>query len=248
VKSNFLTYHCKLDKALYGLKQAPRAWYSHLSDKLKSFGFMTSQANISLFHYRRGSIVIFLLVYVDDIIVTSSSSAAVLALLRDLLGDFALKDLSPLHYFLGIEVQGLSDGICLTQSKYTRDLLHRAGMMSCKAATTPLSSTNKLSTDEGDRLGLDASRYRRLVGALQYLTLTCPDISFSVNKVCHYIHAPTTVHLTAVKMILHFLKHTLGMGFNIRQSSSTMVSAFSDAYWAGRTDDRKSTGWFAVFS
>jgi hypothetical protein len=66
---------------------------------LKSFGFMPSQANISLFHYRRGSIVIFLLVYVDDIIVTSSSSAAVLALLRDLLGDFALKDLSPFTIF-----------------------------------------------------------------------------------------------------------------------------------------------------
>jgi hypothetical protein len=49
-------------------------------------------------------VVIFLLVYVDDIIVTNSSSAAVTALLHDLQGDFALKDLGSLHYFLGIEV------------------------------------------------------------------------------------------------------------------------------------------------
>jgi hypothetical protein len=55
--------------------------------------------------------MIFLLVYVDDIIVASSSSA-MSVLLRDLMDDFVLKDLRALHYFLGIEVQHLSDGIC----------------------------------------------------------------------------------------------------------------------------------------
>jgi hypothetical protein len=85
---------------------------------------MPSQADISLFHYQKGLVVIFLLVYVDDIIVVSSSSATVTTLLRDLQGNFALKDLSSLHYFLGIEVQQSSNGICLTQSRYTRDLLH----------------------------------------------------------------------------------------------------------------------------
>jgi hypothetical protein len=57
-----------------------------------------------MFHYRKRSMVIFLLVCVNDIIVASSSSAVVTALLQDLQGDFALKDLGPLHYFLGIEV------------------------------------------------------------------------------------------------------------------------------------------------
>jgi hypothetical protein len=248
VNSDFPTYHCKLDKSLYGLKQAPHVWYSRLSDKFQSLGFMPSQADISLFYYRKGSVVIFLLVYVDDIIVASSSSAAVTALLRDLQGEFALKVLGPLHYFLGIEVQRSSDGICLTQCKYTRDLLQHAGMMSCKVATTPLSSTSKLSAHEGDPLGPDdASCYWSLLGALQYLTLTRPDISFSVNKVCQYLHALTTVHLTAVKRILRFLKHILGMGLNIQQSSSIVVSAFSNADWAGCTDDKKLTGGFAVF-
>jgi hypothetical protein len=95
VNLDFPTYHYKLDKVLYGLKQAPFAWYSHLSDKLQSLSFMPSQANISLFYYRKGSVVIFLLVYVDDIIVASFSSAAVTALLRGLQGEFALKDLGP---------------------------------------------------------------------------------------------------------------------------------------------------------
>jgi hypothetical protein len=72
--------------------------------------------------------VIFLLVYVDDIIVTSSSFAAVMTLLHGLQGDFALKDFGPFHHFLRIEVQHTFDGLCLSQSKYTRDLLQRASM------------------------------------------------------------------------------------------------------------------------
>jgi hypothetical protein len=245
--SNLLSYHCKLDKALYGLQQAPRAWYSRLSDKLQSIGFSPSNADISLFQYHKDS-TIFLLVYVDDIIIASSSSSAVEVLLRDLKSDFALKDLGPLSYFLGIEVKQAADGICLSQIKYTMDLLQRTGMLSCKPAITPLSSIGKLSTHEGEVLSPeDATRYRSIVGALQYLTLTRPDISFLVNKVCQYLHSPTTIHWTAVKRILRFLKHTLGTGLHIRSSLSMIISAFSDADWAGCGDDRKSSGGFAVF-
>jgi hypothetical protein len=56
-----------------------------------------------------------LLVYIDDIIVASSSSAVVFALLSDLKDDFSLKDLGPLHYFLGIQVQHLFDGFRLSR-------------------------------------------------------------------------------------------------------------------------------------
>jgi hypothetical protein len=115
VNPSYPSYHCRLDKALYGLKQAPRAWYSHLSDKLQSMGFLPSQADVSLFHYRNGSITMFLLVYIDDIIVASSSPTAVTTLLCDLKDDFALKDLGPLHYFLGIKVHRTTDGIILVK-------------------------------------------------------------------------------------------------------------------------------------
>jgi hypothetical protein len=77
-------YHCKLDKALYDLKQAPRAWYSRLSSKLQDLGFTPSKSDISLFIYKKGTIMIYFLVYVDDIIITSSSPAALDALLADL--------------------------------------------------------------------------------------------------------------------------------------------------------------------
>jgi histone deacetylase 1/2 len=149
---------------------------------------------------------------------------------------------------LGIEVKKFQDGLVLTQEKYASELLAKTGMHKCKASPTPLSISEKLSAHEGEALGPDDStRYRSMVGALQYLTLTRPDISFSVNKVCQYLHAPTTVHLTAVKRILRYVKDTITTGLTFRKSSSTLISAFSDADWAGCVDDRRSTGGFAIF-
>jgi histone deacetylase 1/2 len=241
-------YVCKLDKALYGLKQAPRAWYSRLSSKLVALGFVASKSDTSLFIYRKRSVTIFMLIYVDDIIVASSSQDATDALLRDLSKDFALKDLGDLNYFLGIEVQKVSTGIVLHQTKYANDILHRVGMTDCSGVVTPLSSSEKITARQGDLLGPDDStNYRSMVGALQYLTLTRPDISYAVNKVCQYLHAPTTAHLTAAKRILRYVKHTITVGLTIAKSPSSMVSAFSDADWAGCIDDRRSTGGFVVF-
>ena len=186
---------CKLDKPLYGLKQAPRAWYARLCSRLESLGFQPSKAaNTSLFYYNKGKHTLFVLVYVDDIIVASSSQEATYALLRDLEKEFALKDLGDPHYFLGIEVKKSADGLVLTPERYAADVVKRADMSLSKLVGTPISSTEKLSV-EGDALGPeDSTRYRSIVGALQYLTLTRPDISFAVNKVCQFLHAPTTVH------------------------------------------------------
>ncbi|KAK1698711.1 hypothetical protein QYE76_015408 [Lolium multiflorum] len=174
---------CRLDKALYGLKQAPRAWYSRLSAKLQDFGFIPSKADTSLFLYSKSGVTIFVLIYVDDIIVTSSSDRAISVLLQDLNAHFAIKDLGALHFFLGIEVHRTADNLLLTQAKYAHDLLAKVGMLDCKPAPTPLSPSEPLSLHEGTPLGPeDSSQYRSIVGALQYLTLTRPDLSFSVNK------------------------------------------------------------------
>jgi histone deacetylase 1/2 len=127
----------------------------------------------------------FVLVYVDDIIVASSSQQATDALLADLQAEFALKDLGDLHYFLGIEVKKVPDGLHLSQERYAADVLSRSGIDKSKSVDTPLSPLEKLSLLDGDPLcEADATKYRSVVGALQYLTLTRPDICFAVNKVC----------------------------------------------------------------
>lgn len=141
-----------------------------------------------------------------------------------------------------------TNGLLLSQAKYAGDTLARVGMIKCKPMLTPLSTSEKLSCYEGTALSADdRTRYRSIVGALQYLTLTRPDLAFSVNKVCQFLHAPTNVHWTAVKRILRYVQHTLGFGLRLNKSSSTLISAFSDADWAGNIDDRRSTAGFAVF-
>ena len=95
---------CKLTKALYGLKQAPRAWFQKLSTALLSLGFNSTKSDVSLFTSFTPSSTTFILVYVDDIIVTGSSDSEVNILISKLNHAFALKDMGPLHYFLGIEV------------------------------------------------------------------------------------------------------------------------------------------------
>lgn len=204
--------------------------------------------DLSLFYYSKGKQTLFVLVYVDDIIVASSSRETIDALLADLQKDFALKDLGDLHYFLGIEVKKKNDALIFTQERYAMDVLKRSGMDKCKSIDTPMSSSEKLSVESGHKLGpYDSTKYRSVVGALQYLTLTRPDISFAVKKVCQFLHAPTTVHWTAVKRILRYICGTTSLGLKIGKSDSMMVSAFSNADWVGDVDDRRSTGGFAVF-
>ena len=197
---NFL---CKLDKSLYGLKQAPRAWFSRLSGMLIKLGFQASKADISLFIFTQDSLQIYILIYVDDIIIVSSSSSVTDKLLQQLRQEFAVKDLGRLNYFLGIEVHHNSSGLVLTQRKYIHDLLVRTNMDTSKSVSTPMLPADKLSLHDGDPLSPeDTTKYRSVVGTLQYLSLTRPDISFSVNRVCQFLSMPTTSHWAAVKRIL----------------------------------------------
>jgi histone deacetylase 1/2 len=107
---------------------------------------------------------------------------------------------------LGIEVKRSRDGLVLSQGRYATDVIKRAGMAKCKAVTTPLATSEKLSITDGVKLSSeDATKYRSVVGALQYLTLTRPDISFSINKVCQFLHEPATTHWSAVKRILRYV-------------------------------------------
>ncbi|XP_043687671.1 uncharacterized mitochondrial protein AtMg00810-like [Telopea speciosissima] len=93
----------------------------------------------------------------------------------------------------------------------------------------------------------DPILYRSMVGALQYATLTRPDIQFVANKVCQFMHRPTVDHWAAVKRILRYLQSTVDHGLLFEKQSSINIYAFFDDDWAGCLDDRKSTGGFAIF-
>jgi histone deacetylase 1/2 len=191
----------------------------------------------------------FLLVYVDDITVLSSSAMAIPQLIAQLGSSFSVKDLGVLHYFLGIEVSSPSSGrLVLCDRKYALELLARAGTWKCSPFTTPMSSSERLCIVDGDALSSEeATHYRNLVSGLQYLTMTRPDISFVVNKVCQYLHEPRTPHMSAVKRILRYVRYTIDSGLQLWSTPSTLLSAFLDADWASNIDDRRSTGGYDIF-
>jgi hypothetical protein len=97
-------------------------------------------------------------------------------------------------------------------------------MQNCKAVSTPLSTSERLSAHAREKLGpIDSRNYRSLVGGLQYLTLTRPDLSFLVNKVRQFLHAPMSLHLTAAKCILWYVKGTIDVGLQITRSPSILI-------------------------
>jgi hypothetical protein len=84
------------------------------------------------------------------------------------------------------------------------------------------------------------------VGALQYCTLTRPDISFSVNQLCQQMHSPSSSHWSATKRVLKYLKHTPDHGM-FYSKGQLQLQAFCDSYWAGHLDDRHSNSGFSIF-
>jgi Reverse transcriptase (RNA-dependent DNA polymerase) len=237
---------CRLNKALYGLRQSPRAWFQKLSTFLSQLGFLASSSDPSLFLYHKGNDLVLLLVYVDDIILTGNNQALLQQFITLLDHQFTIKDLGQLNFFLGIEVHTNDRGLLLTQTGYIQSLLERAKMKEAKAAKTPMAVSPTLSKTEGACME-DPYLFRNIVGALQYVTITRPDIAFAVNRVSQFMHNPSDVHWSTVKRILRYLKGTDQLGLCIQPSNDLTLSAYSDSDWAGCPDDRKSTIGYLVY-
>jgi hypothetical protein len=167
---------CRLRKSLYGLKQAPRAWYSRFATYLTTLGFIETKSDTSQFIFRHGPDTVYLLFYVDDIILTASSTELLCHTISVLQREFAMKDLGPLHHFLDITIERRPDGLFLHQRTYTLDIIKRVVMADCKSCVTPVDLRAKLAEDSGPPVE-DASQFRSIAGALQYLTFTQPDIA-----------------------------------------------------------------------
>ncbi|RVW62322.1 Retrovirus-related Pol polyprotein from transposon RE1 [Vitis vinifera] len=152
---------CKLRKAIYGLKQAPRAWYHELRQFLLQFGFINSIVDTSLFIFNNHDTILYLLVYVDDIIITGNNVEA---------AQTSIQQLSQLN------------------ANTIADLLNRTHMTEAKPAPTPLATSPILTLQSGTSLS-DSTEYRTVVGSLQYLSLTRPDIAYTTTT-SHFVGPP----------------------------------------------------------
>ncbi|KAD4586330.1 hypothetical protein E3N88_23931 [Mikania micrantha] len=261
VQNAFL--HGNLQETVY--LQQPPGFVDHskpnhfhrLSTALNALDFRGSTTDPSLFIYSSRGTILYMLIYVDDIILTGNNPTDIDRVVHNLKQTFAVQDMGPLSYFFGIEVihQGLD--IVLSQKKYLLELIERAGLSHSKPVPSPITTTSNLHLNDGP-LFEDPVKYRQIVGALQYATMTRPDLTFVVNKVCQFMHSPTTNHWSTVKRILKYLRGTIDCGLLIKHDSPTIVhaytdsalpslTAYSDSDWAGCPDDRRSTGGYAIY-
>lgn len=125
---------------------------------------------------------------------------------------FSIKDLGRLNYFLGIEVGYTSEGILLSQNKFTKELLSGCDVDLSRKASTPLPLNLKLQADLGDLL-LAADTYRSLVGKLNFLTTTRPDLAYAVQSLSRFIHAPRTSHFASLVHTLRYVSRMEAKGF-----------------------------------
>lgn len=185
---------CLLKKSLYGLKQASRQWHNKLLEELKSLGYVQSKNDYSLFTKRTSHFIVIVTVYVDDILITGSNQTEIKMLKAHLHNKFTIKDFGQMHYFLGMEVSHNPEGMVLTQHKFTRDLFKTSGVSDFKKAVIPMSLNHKLSSTDGELLE-DPSTYRSIIGKLNFLTNTRPDLSYTVQTLSQFMQKTSNITL-----------------------------------------------------
>ena len=237
---------CRLKKALYGLKQAPRAWYYRLDKYLHQQGFSKGLANSNIYVKIENDKLLILVVYVDDIIFGSNEESMNQSFSLVMQKEFEMSLLGELTYFLGLQIQKNEGFIFLSQTKYLKQILKKYGMEDSKPVCTPMFTGCSLSAND-ECVGVHQPTYRSMIGSLLYLTGTRPDIMHVVGIVGRFRANPKETHLQAVKRIFQYLQGTQNYGLWYPRDTYLTLHAYTDADWAGSTDDRKSSSGGALF-
>ena len=119
------------------------------------------------------------------------------------------------------------------------------GKLAAKPCQSPMAQSIHLTRE--DELFEDPERYRRLVGKLNYLTVTCLDITYFVSVVSQYMYSTTVDHCVAVEQILCYLIGAPGRGILYSNYVHNRLEYFMDAYWVGSKEDRMSTSGYCVY-
>ncbi|XP_019105411.2 uncharacterized mitochondrial protein AtMg00810-like [Beta vulgaris subsp. vulgaris] len=156
-----------------------------------------------------------------------------------------MKDLGDLSYFLGMQFITSSQGIFVSQRKYALDILREYGVDKQKPLKLPLDAHLKLEPHKGTPLPNPES-YRRLIGQLIYLTISRPDIAFSVQLLSQFMQAPTSTHMQAARRVLRYLKLAPEQGILLANNTAATLTAYCDSNWASCPYSRRSTIGYCV--
>ena len=226
----------RLKKSLYGLKQAGRRWYDTLTRALAGLGFRTSQADPGVFYARVDNHILILPVHVDDCMLTGSSAKLIAEYKNKLNQCYALTDLGPVHWLLGIKITRNRSArtISLSQRSYIDSILNRYGLADAKAYATPIVpgviySRGDSPADQTEDAHMKTVPYREAIGSLMYASVaTRPDISFAVSTLSRFLDNPGRIHWEAVKRIFRYLSGTRDLELTYGVERHDMLG-FTDA-------------------
>ena len=161
-------------------------------------------------------------------VITENDISAIEALKRFIYDQFRKKDLGKLKYFLGIEVAQSKQGISISQCKYTLYILDDMGMLGVSPMTFPMKQNLKFTRTDGQPLNCP-SQYRKLIDHIIFLTITRPNISYSVHLLSQFMQQPRIPHLDVALHVLRYLKGTPGQGLMFLAQNNLTLSRYCDA-------------------
>ena len=234
----------RLRKSLYGLKQAGQKWYDALSRALADLGFRVTHADLGVFHKQVDGHTLILVVHVDDCIFTGSSPQLIAEYKQKFHARYALTDLGPVSWLLGIKITRNREEhtISLSQTAYIEQIVERFGLSDAKAYATPMVPGVVYSRGESPSAPIEADRmrrvpYREAIGSLMYASVaTRPDITFAVSTLSQFLDNPGDAHWEAVKRIFRYLSGTKGLELTYGGDRHDLVS-YTDA--DGATQDHR---------
>nr|XP_016459171.1 PREDICTED: uncharacterized mitochondrial protein AtMg00810-like [Nicotiana tabacum] len=235
-----LSHVCRLRKSLYGLKQASRQWYAKLYSALGTRGYTSSLNDYSFFFKTSGNLITILAIYVDDILITGNNQEDIDETKYFLDTEFRIKDLGEAHYFLGLELLRESGGLIITQRKFALELFAEFDCLEERPASSTLDPTIKISANCGTPLK-DPTIYRRLLGKLNFLMNTIPDISFDVQTLSQHMQSPCTGHFQEALYTLRYLCGDPGLGLFISLDPFFQLLAYCDSDRASWSDIQRSS-------
>jgi hypothetical protein len=179
----------------------------------------------TLFLLRQGRDILIVQVYVYDIVFGGLSNSLVARFAEYMSREFEISMICELQFFLGLQIKQSKEGTFVHQAKYTKDIVRKFKKEDSKAMTTSMSTITALDVDEeGEHV--DQKEYRSMIGSLLYLTVTRPDIQFSVCLCARFQASPRTSHRQALKRIFRYLHHTPDFGLWYSASSSLALHGF----------------------
>jgi len=186
-----------------------------------------------------------LLVHVDDIVLAGNDTSACSQFKEYLHACFSIKDLVSLIYFLGLEVAYRPKGLLLSQCKYALEIVDESGLLGAKLCAFPMEENHNLALATGPVLD-DTTRYRRLVGRLIYLTITCPDLCYLVHILYQFMQAPPEEYMNVAYRVLRHIKCTPDCGILLHTHNDLTFIDYHDSDWGAYPLSRHSLTGYLV--